>query len=286
MANIVGIMNSLTDPFSPYYLHPDESPGCSLVKEHLSGANYHLWSRDMLMALKPNPNDPNFGTWDRCNTLVMSWINHSLDHDIVQSVLWLENAYDIWKNLKERSYREEDYVVIFLKGINEKYLGVRSQIMLMDPLPNINKAFSLLMQQERQFALSSNEPRIFNSTSDNSTGRGRYRGRALRGAGRSSRIGNMRGKVSNSKVCTFCNKVGHTIDVCYKKHGFPPHYKFSSNVNNISSSVDNDTTNTLTEEEHLIGFTPAQHKAILVILKEPTNHSNNQINTISLADSG
>lgn len=39
---------------------------------------------------------------------------------------------------------------IFLKGLNDQYLVVRSQIMLMDPFPNICKVYSLLFPQERQ----------------------------------------------------------------------------------------------------------------------------------------
>ena len=36
-----------------------------------------------------------------------------------------------------------------------------------------------------------------------------------------------RGRGANAnKVCTHCGKTGHTMDVCYRKHGFPPHFKF------------------------------------------------------------
>jgi hypothetical protein len=49
-----------------------------------------------------------------------------------------------------KKYRDSDQVNHFLKGLNEQYSPVRSQIMLMDPLPNIGKLYSLLAQQERQ----------------------------------------------------------------------------------------------------------------------------------------
>lgn len=32
-------------------------------------------------------------------------------------------------------------------------------------------------------------------------------------------------KQKKTYYCTFCNFTGHTIDRCYKKHGFPPNYK-------------------------------------------------------------
>nr|DAD20745.1 TPA_asm: hypothetical protein HUJ06_022208 [Nelumbo nucifera] len=46
---------------------------------------------------------------------------------------------------------QNDYSIRFLKGLNDNFATVRSQIFLMDPLPNINKLFSLVLQHERQF---------------------------------------------------------------------------------------------------------------------------------------
>ena len=51
-----------------------------------------------------------------------------------------------------KSYREQDCIMRFLKGLNDRYSGIRSQILLMDPLPGLNQAYSLILQQERQFA--------------------------------------------------------------------------------------------------------------------------------------
>lgn len=45
---------------------------------------------------------------------------------------------------KIKAYIEKDYVIRFLRCLNEQYTAVRSQIMLMNPLPNIRKAFALL----------------------------------------------------------------------------------------------------------------------------------------------
>ena len=45
-------------------------------------------------------------------------------------------------------YRDHDYTLRFLKGLNERFASVKSQIMLLDPLPSVNHVFSLLLQQE------------------------------------------------------------------------------------------------------------------------------------------
>lgn len=47
-------------------------------------------------------------------------------------------------------YREQDYAIRFLNGLNENFTHSKSQIMMMNALPNIDKAFSLVIQQERE----------------------------------------------------------------------------------------------------------------------------------------
>ena len=45
-------LNPMADPFSPYYLHPGENPGISLVSIQLTSQHYNVWARAMRMALK------------------------------------------------------------------------------------------------------------------------------------------------------------------------------------------------------------------------------------------
>lgn len=51
-------------------------------------------------------------------------------------------------------FREQDKVLKFLKGLNDQYSHVRSQIMLMEPLPALEKTFSLVLGQEKQLSFS------------------------------------------------------------------------------------------------------------------------------------
>lgn len=46
--------------------------------------------------------------------------------------------------------REQDCVIHFLKGLNEKFTHSKSQIMMMNPLPYIGKTFFIVIQQERE----------------------------------------------------------------------------------------------------------------------------------------
>ncbi|XP_042950295.1 uncharacterized protein LOC122282409 [Carya illinoinensis] len=104
------------DASSSYFLHNGDTPGAQLVSQPLSDENYHTWNRSMTMALiaknkfgfvngtllKPSEDNPLFNSWIRCNTMVLSWILNSLNKDIAASVIFIESAADVWKDLQER----------------------------------------------------------------------------------------------------------------------------------------------------------------------------------------
>ena len=80
----------------------------------------------------------------------------------------------------------------------------------MDPLPSVNKVHSLLIQEEMQ----------------RSVGMGtRVESIALATKTQNFTNGGSNGKGKDRLMCTHCGKLGHTIDKCYKLHGFPPTYK-------------------------------------------------------------
>jgi hypothetical protein len=45
-------------------------------------------------------------------------------------------------------------------GLNNSFAQIRGQILLIDPLPSINKVFSLIVQKERQRAISVNPVQV------------------------------------------------------------------------------------------------------------------------------
>ncbi|XP_061337323.1 uncharacterized protein LOC133284338 [Gastrolobium bilobum] len=297
MANQAPLPDHLTNPSNSLYLHANENPALVLVTPLLNNKNYHTWLRAMKMALRsknkltfvdgtftiPATTYPTYQAWDRCNTMVLSWIHHSIEPSIAKSILWIEKAQDAWKDLQERfsqtdvfriadlqeeiqrlhqgessvgdfftqlktlwdeldnlqplpncvcsasdklkKCRERDQVIRFLKGLNDQYSHVRSQIMLIEPLPIMNKAFSLVTQQERQMnteLLTENisSSRVYAAehqrgtyVPDHQRGRGNFYNRGRNGRGR------------GTKLCTHCGRTNHTVETCYAKHGYPPGFK-------------------------------------------------------------
>lgn len=133
-----------------------------------------------------------------------------------------------------------------MKGLNDEYSHVRSQIMMMEPFPPISKAFSLVAQQEREFHmpnvdtelkyLNADSGKAYNVTGNYSNlsnkGKGNFHNR---GRGRQDGYGNR--NQGRNRLCTHCNKTNHTIDTCYFLHGFPPGYQSRTTTNKSGSSV-------------------------------------------------
>lgn len=62
-----------------------------------------------------------------------------------------------------RYYDNVEQVIRFLRGLSDVFAHVRSQILLMNPIPDINQVFALVVQQERQLSA------VHNSTAMEST---------------------------------------------------------------------------------------------------------------------
>ncbi|XP_016206336.1 uncharacterized protein LOC107646682 [Arachis ipaensis] len=181
-----------------------------------------------------------------------------------------------------RDYRDETYAVRFLRGLNEQYGTVRSQIMLMKPLPDINEIFSLLIQQERQFNGSDLETQNFTALANsihnfnnNSSSVSRGRGRGTRG-GRGGRGG----RNSAPKICSYYHKAGHLVDTCYHKHGFSPHLqrqkwpRETSNgamANHVVAGIEESSTNNIKQDKEADGqsqFNQSLRDALITFLRQ------------------
>ncbi|XP_058749030.1 uncharacterized protein LOC131621993 [Vicia villosa] len=123
-------------------------------------------------------------------------------------------------------YREHDYVIRFLKGLNEKFTQSKSQIMMMIPLPDIDKTFSLVIQQECELnhsqstVSSSEDASAFHFNTSFGSNSGKSGNNYSKG-----KITGYDGSKGHSCVCTHCGRTNHTIETCFLKHGYPPGFK-------------------------------------------------------------
>ena len=124
------------DTSSPYYLHSSDSPGTILVHRLLSGLNYSTWSQSLTTALlaknklvfvdgsihRPLRDDLLYPQqWLRCNNMVVSWLRNSVSAEICSSIMYIDDAYAIWSDLKER----------FSTGDSARIYQLRQQLMFL-----------------------------------------------------------------------------------------------------------------------------------------------------------
>ncbi|XP_074301880.1 uncharacterized protein LOC141633290 isoform X2 [Silene latifolia] len=119
---------------------------------------------------------------------------------------------NLMKKVLELASREK--VLTFLMGLSDSYDTLKSQILLMEPMPPINKAYSIVQQIESQKKASS----IMNSVHDTSAlYSNKLGGRYVQQAGHPNQQ-NTAKKPKNQRWCTACNKSRHTRDTCFILH--------------------------------------------------------------------
>ncbi|XP_070045440.1 uncharacterized protein [Nicotiana tomentosiformis] len=115
---------------------------------------------------------------------------------------------------------EEQRAYQFLMGLNDTYVQTRSNILMMKPLPSVGTMYNILLFDEKQRNVSVGTQ--FPSTSASFSA-------GISKQGYSSTVNFDPSKPN--VTCKYCKKPGHTIDKCYKCHGFPPNFKFTISPN-------------------------------------------------------
>lgn len=139
-------------------------------------------------------------------------------------------------------------------GLNDGYGQARGTILMMNPLPNINRAYSLILQDENKREVYA-KPLISTDSSSFMVGNKnnllgmqifhkRMGSKHSWTYGQYQKLGNNFQKTTNTSLksstfkgkkikfnpnvsCTHCKKVGHTVSDYYKIIGFPEDFKFT-----------------------------------------------------------
>ena len=270
---------------SPFFLHSADHPCLSIVSHTLDGTNYNSWSIAMKISLdaknrlgfidvslvRPSIDDRYFKIWSHSNSMVKSWLLNVVNKEIYDSILYYEDAVEMWDDLFRRfkvnnvprKYQleqavmtlkqgdsdlstyftkkktlweqlantksslvkkcncdqvkelledaERSRIIQFLMGLNYSFNNIRGQILNMKPRPQLNDIYNMLEQYESQRLIGNNTmasptPVAFQMQSV---------------APDNGQIMLAQGGYQKPK-CSHCHRIGHTIDKCYKVHGYPP----------------------------------------------------------------
>ncbi|XP_019190499.1 PREDICTED: uncharacterized protein LOC109184958 [Ipomoea nil] len=296
----------LVDEFhDPMYLHVTENPNLVLASPPLSEVNYATWSRSMRIALEvknkygfvdgsiasPAESDPRFPIWRRCNNIVCSWIFKSLSPTIAEGVLYFEVAAEIWSVLKKRYSQVDAHRIAELQneiyrstqGLNEEYENIKSGVLVMDPIPAMEKVLNMALKMERKLRNSGimKNPDLIQSnamqniTVQNSDDQSTV---AVATSFNKKKFSNNSGK--NVPKCVFCGKLGHTIEKCYKKHGFPPGWIPGYKSKDKQAQ---ETQPASVNQVGDVGLTAEQFQRLVSLLQSQSQggHSSNNVVTVS-----
>jgi len=147
---------------------------------------------------------------------------------------------------------EKQKLVQFLMGLNDSYNAIRGNILMMNPLPTISQIYSMLIQEEKQRQVRGTGHILTESSSlsvDAYTGHqmgnqsfkkplNKPEGKAEKNEGKVEQFSRR-----TSLFCDYCMKPGHSIDKCYRLHGFPLNFKFTKG-RRLAANVQNH------EEDH------------------------------------
>ncbi|XP_055803417.1 uncharacterized protein LOC129872456 [Solanum dulcamara] len=115
---------------------------------------------------------------------------------------------------------QDERLMHFLMGLNDSYASVRGNMLIISPLPNVNVAYSILIQDEKQREKHGNYEQ---------KEKGKFDTR------------------KNNLTCSHCKKPGHSIDKCYRIVGFPADFKFTKTRRNQTLAHSNAV---FAEEKH------------------------------------
>lgn len=148
----------------PYYLHPSDNPGLSLVSCPLDLKNYLCWRRSMLIALqaknkvvfvdgslsKPIDEDSDdFSSWIFVDSMVTSWLLNSMSKDLSEAYMYASSARELWFELEEkfgevdkpRVFKLRKQLISTVQGTDSialysnKLKKIWSELQVLDPRP-------------------------------------------------------------------------------------------------------------------------------------------------------
>ncbi|CAL1373136.1 unnamed protein product [Linum trigynum] len=134
--------------------------------------------------------------------------------------------------------QETDYLIRFLRGLNKEYEVVKTQLLMMKPLPTVTAAVDDLLLHEQK--LKGDQTRSKHSQSvalavGNQSGRDQYKGRQEAGSGK--------------LFCRYCKRTDHTIKDCWKlKKKEQEKEGFSGSISTDSAAPSSESTGSISDD--------------------------------------
>ncbi|XP_076928937.1 uncharacterized protein LOC143593080 [Bidens hawaiensis] len=264
----------------PLYLHSSDTNNLSIINLKLNGTeNYSIWASSMELALlvknktgfidgtcvKSTTNPILAKKWERCNSVVLSWILNSISEELYVGQIFSKIASEVWTELKETYNKIDESIIYNLhrqinstcqngSSISDYYHKLncmwRQYDKLIDlpkctcadatDLSNFNQRIKLMQflmglddaYQPLRTQILSKEPlptvkNAFALISNEESHRALNPSGKTQATAFATRGPDPRRKPYKREPlkCSHCNLTGHTIDKCFEIVGYPPNYK-------------------------------------------------------------
>ncbi|KAB2630039.1 hypothetical protein D8674_007558 [Pyrus ussuriensis x Pyrus communis] len=173
----------------------------------------------------------------------------------------------------------------FLMGLNESYASVRSNTLLQDPIPIVNKAYSLVLRHEKQSEVTTGKTQAQLDVAMFLVKNSSHESEGEKGELKCTKCNKTNHTAKNCRAhlkCAFCRWKGHTTEYCHKKKA-TAEAEFSA----VISKGNQAATSMIERNEMQFLFTAEECKQILSVLQNrfsSTNHVANSTTHEGLSD--
>ncbi|KAJ1400195.1 Zinc finger, CCHC-type [Sesbania bispinosa] len=101
---------------SHYELNASDNPGSLITQVQLKGENYEEWAKAVRISLRarrkwgfvdgthkePETDAPEMEDWWTVQSMIVSWILNTIEPNLRSTITYVENAKDLWEDIKER----------------------------------------------------------------------------------------------------------------------------------------------------------------------------------------
>uniref|UniRef100_A0A2N9HJK3 Integrase catalytic domain-containing protein n=1 Tax=Fagus sylvatica TaxID=28930 RepID=A0A2N9HJK3_FAGSY len=221
---------------------------------------------------------PAYNAWVRYNTMVISWLLNSLSKEIASSVIYANTAKEIWEDLRER----------FAQGNGPRIFEIQKSIsVLSQDNSSVSSYYTRLKSLWDELSnfrpipdCSCGAMKVLLDNKQHEKGKGISIFHHLhllqillhfftRGEATRHNYGKNQSYKKDKPICSHGGITGHTVDKCYKLHGYPPGYKFKAKMHSAHQS------STVVEDPHL-PFTQAQCQQLLSMLSSQASLQSSQ----------
>ncbi|CAL2238713.1 unnamed protein product [Prunus armeniaca] len=192
---------------------------------------------------------------------------HSLDHPgiVLASQILVGDNYGPWSRSAAISLSAKNKIDFI-----NAYSAIRGQILLMDPLPDTRKTYSLVLQQEKQVEVSLNREHL------------NHHAMSVTSNKEAAAPSHQSYKGKPPLHCSYCDQDRHSVETCYYLHGFPPGHKLhgksvkppnrrKSTANHVKAeteSVKNSDTSHTTPTSDGPKFTTEEYNQLMAMLRK------------------